>query len=282
MAIFNTITRIQNRYRQSASVLCNRRLVELRPASPIVSFTFDDFPTSALRIGGEILERHGARGTYYVSLGLMDREIPAGVAFSVEDLRRAVADGHELGCHTFSHCHAWKTEPDEFESAIVENRNALAKIIPGALFASLSYPVHSPHPKIKRRAAKYFACCRGGGRVFKSPPGAIKKNGNPTFNVGLADANNLQTHFLEKNRDNPQAVKDLIDENVRERGWLILATHDVCDAPSPFGVTPGFFEDIVRHAVNSGSQILPVGQAWHLISRAEKTNRTEFDETSVR
>ncbi len=203
----------------------------------------------------------------------MDQEIPAGTAFSLADLRQVLADGHELGCHTFSHCHAWKTGPDEFENAIVENRNALAKLFPGAAFASLSYPVHSPHPKIKRRAAKYFACCRGGGRVFKARPGAANKNGNPAFNVGLADASNLQTHFLEKNRDHPQAVKDLIDENNSARGWLILATHDVSDTPSPYGCTPDFFEQIVRYAINSGSKILPVGHAWDLMIDGKQPSR---------
>ena len=94
---------------------------------------------------------------------------------------------------------------------------------------------------------------------------AGKENGNPAFNVGPTDANNLQTYFLEKSRDNPKAVKDLIDENIRMRGWLIFATHDVSSAPSPYGCTPVFFEDIVHYAENSGSRILPVGEAWDLI-----------------
>ena len=37
-------------------------------------------------MAGEILSRHGVRGTYYTSLGLMDEVIPAGAAFGVDDL----------------------------------------------------------------------------------------------------------------------------------------------------------------------------------------------------
>ena len=105
-------------------------MVELRPEYPIISFTFDDFPQSALRVGGAILQRYEVRGTYYVSLSLMDHEIPAGRAFSKEDLRQAVADGHELGCHTFSHRHAWETEPAAFEESVIQNKQALKALIP--------------------------------------------------------------------------------------------------------------------------------------------------------
>ena len=53
----------------------------MRNAQPLISFTFDDFPRSALTVGGEILERHGARGTYYASLGVMGKYEAAGLMF---------------------------------------------------------------------------------------------------------------------------------------------------------------------------------------------------------
>jgi peptidoglycan/xylan/chitin deacetylase (PgdA/CDA1 family) len=230
-----------------------RRTVQLNPRFPIISFTFDDFPRSALHQGGAILVRHEVRGTYYTSLGLMGQEIPAGVGFSIEDLRQTVNDGHELGCHTFAHCHAWKTKPSVFEQSIIENRRTLGRLVPGAHFASLSYPIDYPRPQTKRRTARHFICARGGGQ---------------TFNVGATDANNLRAFFLEKSRDNPGAIKKMIDENNRSRGWLIFATHDVCENPSAYGCTPGLFEEIVHYAVKSGATLLPVGKAWDLINAA--------------
>lgn len=216
----------------------------------MVSFTFDDFPRTALHEGGAILKRHGVRGTYYVSLSLMDSDIPAGRAFSKEDLRQVLEEGQELGCHTFAHCHSWETTPNVFEESIVENKRALEALVPGAIFKTLSYPIAWPRPRTKRRAAKYFACCRGGGK---------------TFNLGRTDASNLQALFLEKHSHDPAAIMHLIRENSRVGGWLILTTHDVSDSPSPFGCTPAFFEDIVRCALTSGAKILPVAQAWEAL-----------------
>ena len=43
----------------------------LRNATPMVSFTFDDLPKSAVTTGADLLEAHGARGTFYVSGGLV-------------------------------------------------------------------------------------------------------------------------------------------------------------------------------------------------------------------
>jgi peptidoglycan/xylan/chitin deacetylase (PgdA/CDA1 family) len=265
MTVFDAMVRIQNRYQRNLSIFLGRRMVNLRSPRPIISFTFDDFPKSALHEGGTILSRYGVHGTYYTSLGLMGQQMPAGVAFSADDLRQVVAEGHELGCHTFAHCHAWKTKPSIFEKSIIENKEAMAKFLPEVVLKSLSYPIDCPHPRIKRRAAKHFICCRGGGRSWNAAFTAENKKRNPAFNIGPTDTNNLQTYFLEKSRDNPKVVKNLIDENFRVRGWLIFATHDVCLTPSPYGCNLDFFEDIVRYAVNSGSDVLPVGKAWDLI-----------------
>jgi peptidoglycan/xylan/chitin deacetylase (PgdA/CDA1 family) len=219
----------------------------IKSPAPIISFTFDDFPRSAWLMGGAILRSFGLVGTYYVSLGLMGTEIETGKMFLPEDLKGAVDQGHELGCHTFSHCHAWDTAPLLFENEVLANRRALNELIPKASLKSLSYPIGVPRPQTKKRSSRYFDCCRGGGQ---------------TFNVGKADLNYLFAHFLEQSRDNPKAVKDLIDETCQARGWLIFATHDICEQPTRWGCTPGFFEDIVRYSANSGARVLPVFQAY--------------------
>jgi hypothetical protein len=53
----------------------------------------------------------------------------------------------------------------------------------------------------------------------------------------------------------------VIEQNRAARGWLIFATHDVCNAPTAYGCTPGLFEDIVECSVRSGARIIPVAEA---------------------
>jgi Predicted xylanase/chitin deacetylase len=221
---------------------------------PVVSFTFDDFPKSALRVGGSILGQMGLAGTYYASLGLMGLNEASGAMFTFGDLEALREQGHELGCHTFGHCHSWETESTAFENSIRENQRALGSLLPGASFRTFSYPISVPRPQTKRMVAKYFACCRGGGQVF---------------NAGSADLNCLSAFFLEKVRGDADAVKRVIDQNQQARGWLIFATHDICRAPSPYGCTPEFFEEIVRYTLATGARILPVVQAWQALCSSQ-------------
>ena len=95
-------------------------------------------------------------------------------------------------------------------------------------------------------------CCRGGGQKLNS---------------GRADLNQLSAYFLEKSR-NMEAIKEVIDENRQARGWLIFATHDISDSPSPFGCTPEVFEAAVRYGIGSGALILSVVNALDVLRAA--------------
>ena len=128
--------------------------------TPMISFTFDDFPRSALYSGGDILQEFGLAATYYTSLGLINTDGPVGRIFSDEDLGEALRRGHELGCHTFDHCHAWDTDPGTFEDSVLKNRQALSRLLPGATFSTLSYPRSIPRPQTKQKVEQYFLACR--------------------------------------------------------------------------------------------------------------------------
>jgi peptidoglycan/xylan/chitin deacetylase (PgdA/CDA1 family) len=187
-----------------------------------------------------------------------------GPLYEAEDLKELVNMGHDLGCHTFGHCHSWNTPSDVYDRAIIENREALARVMPGVSFRTFAYPHSAPRLAVKKVAAKYFECCRGGG--MKAGRYLHRHAaGGQTFNWGVTDLNYLCAFFLEKSRDNPEAVKSMIDQNAHARGWLIFATHDVCKNPSPFGCTPDFFEQVVQWSLESGARILPVVKALEVI-----------------
>jgi len=258
------ITRARRRLATEATRFLFRKMLDVRTEVPIVSFTFDDFPRSAFLEAGTILRRHGAAGTYYASFGLMGKKSDLGQMYQRDDLKELVHLGHELGCHTFGHCHSWNTPSDVYDRDIVENREALAQVLPGVSFQTFAYPHSAPRLAVKKVTAKYFRCCRGGGLT----PGRYLHRhtaGGQTFNWGTTDLNYLCAFFLEKSRDNPEAVKRLIDQNARSNGWLIFATHDVCPNPSPFGCTPDFFERVVEWSSASGARILPVVKALEII-----------------
>jgi peptidoglycan/xylan/chitin deacetylase (PgdA/CDA1 family) len=233
-------------YRRNVARHIFQRRALVRPSQPLISFTFDDFPRTALLQGGALLERYGLRGTFYVALGLLGGNSPSGPICVADDLPELVQRGHELACHTYAHCHSWDTSSAVFEASIVQNREALRSLLPAAEFRSFAYPISEPQPLSKRAAARHFLSCRAGGQ---------------SFNAGSSDLNQLAGFFLEKCQGRMEPIEDVIGRNRAERGWLIFATHDISAEPSPYGCTPGFFEQVVRSALESGARIVPVCDA---------------------
>ncbi len=251
MDLRQSLIRVRNYYQKNAGRFVSRRPFIVQPQRPLISFSFDDFPRTALLTGGAILRRHGLCGTYYISLGLLGMESPSGTICSLDDLRALVEQKHELGCHTYSHCHSWHTDPEEFEASVLKNQVELRRVLPGLEFKTFAYPHSVPRPRTKARVSRYFKGCRGGGQ---------------TLNVGRIDLNDLSATFIEKTGGNMQLVRELIDRNRDQLGWTIFATHDVSSNPSPYGCTPVFFEEIIQYALKSGASILPVAKVLDVLA----------------
>ncbi len=237
--------RAGNKWRRYAIERWGRRDVDIDPSEPYVSFTFDDFPRTAYTVGGRILHAYGARGTYFVSSALLSGPSPSGPIATPDDVARAVADGHEIGCHTRDHLDGTRETPQAFERSIVANHAAIARIIPDHEMNVFAYPLEGPTLAVKRAVGPHFVASRGGGQVF---------------NAGRVDFHLLKSFFLDwKSRDDVHAIERLIAENAEKRGWLIFSTHDIADSPSPYGCSPDGFADIVELACRSGARVLPMG-----------------------
>lgn len=217
--------------------MCNER--------PVISFTFDDFPASALHAGGAVLGELGIAATYYAAFGLRGSMQPTGRMFDDEDVLALLEQGHELGSHTYDHCHAYSTPAREFEESVRRNSEAAAALHPGIELRSLSYPISFPRPAIKLRCQRHFTSCRGGGQAV---------------NLGAIDLNCLKSYFLEQSGGDLGAVSAMIENCVRRRGWLIFSTHGVAENPMPYGVRQGFLRDVARRAAHSGAAVLPVSR----------------------
>ncbi|HWD60614.1 MAG TPA: polysaccharide deacetylase family protein [Stellaceae bacterium] len=208
----------------------------------VVSFTFDDFPRSAWVNGGAILEKYDRRGTYYTAMGMAGTANKLGPMFELDDLRAAHAQGHEIACHTFHHRDVARLQTIEIADEIDRNAVALAEILGDASVDNFAYPFGGVSLSAKSELGPRFASCRGTGRGL---------------NRGTVDLTDLfSTSIYDANFDRDRLCQ-LIDDAQTEGGWLIFYTHDVADAPSPFGCTPAQFQSIVAYAAEN-VPVLPV------------------------
>jgi peptidoglycan/xylan/chitin deacetylase (PgdA/CDA1 family) len=228
-------------------LLCrlHRRLVPLKNSEALVSFTFDDFPRTALSAGGAILENFGARGTYYAASGLMNTVNELGEQFCPGDLEAVVEAGHELASHTYHHISSRAVSGAGFYQDVEKGRKAIEEVV-GAESGNFAYPFGDVTLAAKKTVGPAMGSCRS---IF------------PGLNGPEADLNLLRANSLYGGLEGAHRAEELIAENSRRKSWLIFYTHDVRPNPSPYGCTPALFEAVVSNAARKGAKILTVGDA---------------------
>ena len=117
-----------------------RRAMPLGASGPIVSFTFDDFPRSACSAGGSILEKFGARGTYYLAAGLANTSGELGDFFVEDDLHSLRKAGHEIASHTYQHSSCRSSFPcQNFRPTFASGLEAIERLT-GHNSGNFAYP----------------------------------------------------------------------------------------------------------------------------------------------
>jgi peptidoglycan/xylan/chitin deacetylase (PgdA/CDA1 family) len=223
------------------TLLGRYRAAEVWPRG-VVSFTFDDFPKTALQAGGLVLERHGLRGTYYVSAGLAGTEGEVGRFFDPEDLAECHGRGHEIACHTYSHLRCSEAAREAMVKETEVNGAALAALVEGLVPTNFAYPYGAVSPLAKRTLKPRFQSCRGV---------------RPGINSGVLDLGELLANSVYSRTFEEARMRRLIDENADLGGWLIFYTHDVEASPSPYGCTVEQWESLVGYAAAKGA-VLPM------------------------
>jgi peptidoglycan/xylan/chitin deacetylase (PgdA/CDA1 family) len=218
----------------------------LQNKAPMVSFTFDDPPKSAATVGAPILDEYEARGTFYISGGLVDQWSGHWMGIGADDIVGLHRGGHEIACHTFSHVRTPDLNAATLAAEIEKNRNYLLALDPSIRIENFAYPYGLGSVSHKRRLKKSFRSSRG------IIPGA---------NSGTVDLQFLNSTPLINRHIDYDGIDRAFDETIAENGWLIFYGHDVAASPSPYGCTPSLLRHALAAASRRNIQILSVAGA---------------------
>lgn len=213
---------------------------------PIITFTFDDFPRSALELGAVRLKARNWRGTYYVSGGLAGVTNHHGELFDPQDLLNLHADGHEVACHGFSHLDASRLPVETVAADAARNRAFLKAAGLEDAPASYAFAYGEATPQAKKRLLETYSSLRG-----------VQAG----INRGVADRGLLKSVPLDGGDAGLKRAVAAIKDAARNPGWLIFYGHDIQKNPSEWGCTPEFL-DVVLHTVEqSGAQVMTQAEA---------------------
>ncbi|QOZ23405.1 polysaccharide deacetylase family protein [Bradyrhizobium sp. CCBAU 51753] len=219
----------------------------LHNATPMVTFSFDDLPKSAATLGADILESYGARGTFYVSGGLVGIDAPDWATGSADDVVSLYRRGHEIGCHTFSHRRACDLDETSLAGEIARNRTYLHSLDPTMTVDSFAYPFGYGSYARKYQLKSEFRTCR-----------SIV----PGVNSGEVDLQFLRAMPLIDRQTSRERIEQAFDEAASTNGWLIFYSHDVDEAPSLYGCSPDLMTYALEAAARRNIPALTMAEAF--------------------
>ncbi len=213
---------------------------------PIVSFTFDDVPQSALTNGARALDRFGVRGTFYIAPGICGTQDEHWKVIDRKGVAALARAGHEVGCHTYGHV---KVQTLAHTGIVRETQRcfeALRDMCGNAVTANFAYPfgnVSLPH---KFELARHLKSCRS---IYAG------------FNSGLIDLAMLRSFELYDRTSTEQSIAAILDHAIATNAWVIFYTHDVTPGPSWIGCSPSHLAMAVKAAKDRGIPCLSVDDA---------------------
>lgn len=234
--------------------------VNIRLNEAIFSFTFDDVPVSAVRIGGELLSKYGYRATYYFAMGMAtpqeNRDSDSADFKRGERIYFCGPDeialtqhlGHDVGCHSFSHKRQSKISSSDIQSDYSKNRTSLENIISRPVL-HCSYPYGDVNMRAKRHLREDYLSIR-------STSGGI--------NVGNVDLSYLKAFQIYSNKFDRDRLLSIIDATIECKGWTIFYTHEVCSNPNQWGTTAADFEWLLEQLKLRSASVLPVSAVVNL------------------
>ena len=234
---------LKGKLRRRLVRLVVRRPAPRGPGRPMVSFSFDDAPTTAAIAGARILESRGLRGTYFVAAGLAGRDGPMGQYAARIHVERLAAAGHEIACHTYSHLDCGPGGKARIAEDLDRNAEALTQwgVPPTTTFA---YPFGDVSADAKAVLGSRFNLSRA------LHHGVINQgddlNQTPAVGIEGPDGEATAEHWLNIAK--------------RRNAWLILYTHDVAEQPSEWGCTPAVLERLIDKSLAAGCEVVTVAE----------------------
>jgi peptidoglycan-N-acetylglucosamine deacetylase len=209
-----------------------------------LTLTFDDARATQIDHGLPILDAHGLKATFYVSLGPMRSRL--------EEWRAAFANGHEVGNHTVSHpCSgnfAFSRHNaledytlDRIEEEITGANREIESLL-GVKPATFAYPCGQTYVGRGENLNSYIPLV---ARHFLAGRGFNGESANHPAVCDLA-------HLLSTSADRVswEELRPWLDSAVEQGDWLILTAHEVGPEPWHQIMTTDTLEAVCRYATD--------------------------------
>lgn len=186
-----------------------------------ISLSFDDARASQVDVGTALLDKYGVKGTFYV--------VPNSVKPKLEGWKKAVANGHEIGNHSFNHpCTGnfpWSRQKAIENYTLKQMRNELIltnkaiKELLGVEAEVFAYPCGQTYVGRGSKTKSYVPVV---SKLFLSGRGWLDEGPNAPQFCDLA-----QLTGMEMDGKDFDQILPLIENAKKSGAWLVLAGHEM-------------------------------------------------------
>ena len=167
-----------------------------------------------------------------------------GRMFDPGDLQALKRDGHDIGCHTYSHMDCAPASDAEVTRDLARNRAFFKRHKLGRA-RSFAYPYGRLDVPAKRLLMRQMPALRGV---------------RPGVHQGAADRGLLNATGIEDYNGGIGLALSQLASMQGDSEWLILFTHDISDRPSPWGCRCEDFDRLLLAIERSGAEVVSVAR----------------------
>jgi peptidoglycan/xylan/chitin deacetylase (PgdA/CDA1 family) len=219
-----------------------------------ISLSFDDARASQVDAGTALLDQYGVKGTFYV--------VPNSVKQRLEGWKKAVANGHEIGNHSFNHpCTGnfpWSRQKalENYTLKQMQNELILAnkdiKELLGVEAEVFAYPCGQTYIGRGENTKSYVPVV---SKLFLSGRGWLDEGPNAPQFCDLA-----QLTGMEMDGKDFDQILPLIENAKKSGAWLVLAGHEMGTSGNQT-TRLSMLKKLIEYAQNpaNGIWIAPVG-----------------------
>ena len=237
----------------------------MRNRAPLVSFTFDDIPESAYTNGAAVLEDFGIRGTFYIAAGTCGTMDTYWRVVERDQVRALHMRGHEIGCHTFSHCAVDSLDAQATDEECRRNLSTLRGWCPDIALTNFCYPLGCVSLPRKLQLQSRFDSCRS---IYEG------------VNAGLIDLGLLKVIELYERTLSQDKLHYVLRYARQHNGWVIFYVHDVAPQPTHMGCSPMLLSATIKAVQAQNFECLPIRQALPTIGYFSKRRVAELGNAS--